>query len=108
MLGSGNPQSGYTLGNAFGGPNQCRVDSGYVFHVTKSGVVLPPQAKYQVPKNYVENKNHEGSYGVKAQNGKYCEKLRIDKSTEARPSHYHRNGGEGHLGPSEKSDPGFY
>ena len=68
------------------------------FAVTDKGVVLPNEAKYQIPTNYIENPRqlpNSTSYGT-IESGKYIEKLRIDQATPAgrkgpNLSHYHLN-----------------
>jgi hypothetical protein len=85
---------------------------GDVIHVTKSGVALPPGPKYQIPKDYVENPNRSGSYGVYI-NDKFTERLRIDPATPPNKkgpnySHYHLDRRPEHHSPRQKDDdPGF-
>ncbi len=84
------------------------------FAVTDKGVVLPNEAKYQIPTNYIENPRqlpNSTSYGT-IESGKYIEKLRIDQATPAgrkgpNLSHYHLNQKSRHYMPGSKSDPGF-
>ncbi len=81
------------------------------FVVTKEGVVLPKGEKYKIPANLVENNNvpNGSSYGIIDFNtGKFNEKLRIDKGSRVRDSHYHKNGKSTHYSPNGKDkDPGF-
>jgi hypothetical protein len=83
-----------------------------VFHVTPQGVAIPFGKKFQIPFDYVENINRQGSYG-KYINGKFVEKLRIDPATSPGMkgpnfSHYHLNGKTTHYSPRpEASNPGF-
>ena len=76
------------------------------------GVAIPPEKKYDIPENYVENPNRPGSYG-EIVDGKFKERLRIDPATppgEKGPnySHYHKNGKGTHYSPRAcDSDPGF-
>lgn len=87
-------------------------ENNQVFSVTDKGVILPKDAKYQIPVNYIENSKlpNGTSYGI-MENGKFVEKLRIDKGTlpgmkGPNQSHYHLNGKGKHYFPG-KTDPGF-
>lgn len=86
--------------------------SGEAIHVTKSGVALPPGAKYQIPEGYVQNPNRSGSYGETV-DAKFKERLRIDPPTPTGQkgpnySHYHLDGKGTHYSPRPgDKDPGF-
>jgi hypothetical protein len=83
-----------------------------VFQVTPDGVALPPESKYAIPSEYVENPYRSGSYG-EVVNGKFSEKLRIDPPTPPGSkgpnySHYHLNGKSTHYSPRlGERNPGF-
>ena len=83
-----------------------------VIHVSPNGVAFPPDPKYQIPFNYIENPNRSGSYGV-MQNGKFVEKLRVDAATPPgmkgpNYGHYHLDGEKPHYSPRPGDlDPGF-
>lgn len=87
-------------------------ENAQAFAVTDKGVVLSKDMKYQIPTNYIENTRlpNGTSYGI-MENGKFVEKLRIDKGTlpgmkGPNQSHYHLNGKGKHYFPG-KIDPGF-
>ncbi len=93
-------------------PPGVSVKSQEVVHVTPQGVALPAGVKYEIPKNYIENKDRFGSYG-EIVNGKFQERLRIDPATPPGAkgpnySHYHRNAKSKHYSPRpEDPNPGF-
>jgi len=87
-----------------------------VIQVTENGVALTPDGNHDIPAHYEQNKNRPGSYGVRGEDGRYKEKLRIDSETNStkdteQGGHYHLDGGEEHYGPGPGSkwegDPGF-
>lgn len=85
------------------------------YQVTPDGVVIPPDPKYKIPSDYIQNPHRPGSYGITdPKTGKFCEKLRIDPATppgKKGPNypHYHRPDHPGeHLSPRPgDKDPGF-
>jgi RHS repeat-associated protein len=83
--------------------------------VTKEGVALTKEGKYEIPKDLIENPHNppgSSSYGT-MENGKFNEKLRIDPGTKPGKqgpnySHYHKNGKRTHYSPNGKDrNPGF-
>ena len=85
-----------------------------VIHVTPQGVAIPSDAKYKIPKHFVENKNRMGSYGEFVKD-KFVEKLRIDPPTPTgmngpNYSYYHRScNPKVHYSPRPGApDPGFF
>ena len=70
------------------------------YTVTPDGVVLPKEC--EIPSNLVENEHRTNSYGETDINGKYQERIRIDKGTPPgykgpNESHFHINNGSKHI-----------
>jgi len=92
--------------------NKLHYNYNNVIHVTKNGVALPSDFKYQIPKCYLENPYRSGSYGLFTE-GKFSELLRIDAPTGKgykgpNYSHYHLDGKKTHFSPRGNDfDPGF-